>query len=447
MAEFNKSLLQQLRDHLRDIGIDGLIVGSGDAHQSEYVMSFDKRRQFISGFSGSAGTCLILQDRALLWTDGRYFLQASNELTEEWTLMKSGMPGVLELDQWVADNLGEGTVIGVDAFLISSQQALLLSDLWKKKGVVLKAIDTNPVDTLWNASGTRPSSSTNPIIIHPLKYAGVAYEEKLLTVQDYVRKNNATAILITALDEIAWLLNIRGSDIDFNPVVMSYLLVTLTKSILFVDSIKVTPDVRNHLKANLVEILPYEAVDDYMKNYAVNDDVVLADPAVVNWRLYLSLGKNVKATVSPVTLPKSLKNAAEIEGMRQSHIRDGVALTAFLCWLENHVRSSESSIITEYQVAEKIEEFRHKMPMHLYPSFETIAGYGPNGAIIHYKPKEESSNLLKKDALFLLDSGAQYLDGTTDVTRLEYLPDVSTSISTRLCCVAGLFASEMLVIA
>jgi Xaa-Pro aminopeptidase len=322
------------------------------------------------------------------------------------------------MDQWLLENMPADSVIGVDSFLISTQQAQALEKLWQPKHLVLKPITSNPVDEAWNQTGTRPPRSQRAVLVHPINFAGKPYEEKIDDVKNFLVKQKAHAILITALDEIAWALNIRGQDIDFNPVLMSYLVITTDKCYFFVDQGKVTPEVRSHLKEELVEILPYEAIEAFLRNIAEATKPILCDLSIVNWRLYLAMGSSAVPTTSPITLPKSLKNAVEIEGMRQSHIRDGVALTAFLCWLENKVRSCNSNeeMISEHQVTIEIENFRHKMPYHLYPSFETIAGYGPNGAIIHYKPKEESS-LLGKDVLFLLDSGAQYLDGTTDVTR------------------------------
>eukprot|EP00605_Chrysophyceae_sp_TOSAG23-4_P002814 GSChrysophyteH1.ASY1.ANO1.3099.1 assembled CDS len=292
--------LGALRASLRRLRLDAFIIGSADAHQSEYVCDRDLRRAYLSDFTGSSGTALVLEDKALLWTDGRYFLQASQQLSEDWTLMRSGDPGALGLEKALQD-----------------------------KGVTLVAVEENPVDAQWHDQPGFPLTKAN-------------------------------ALCVSMLDEIAWLFNIRGT------------------AHLFCDETKI--DMCVH---------PYSSV----KN-----------------------GNKSNHVLSPLTLSKSIKNETELNGIRNAHIKDGVALTAFLCWLEQTVQLHPNSL-TEYDVALKLEEFRHKMDGHQYPSFDTIAGYASNGAVIHYKPEKETALKLGVDSLFLLDSGGQYLDGTTDVTR------------------------------
>lgn len=404
LALFRKVLLAK--------NVDAFIVGSGDAHQSEYVSDADERRQFISKFTGSAGTALILQDSAYLWTDGRYFLQAANELSSDWTLMKSGQPNVLELPEWVVANLTSGQTVGVDPLLIPNGQAKAMKDLFASKGITLVAVEENPVDEIWSQLG-RPEVLVKPLRALGLDKTGLSHDNKIAKVQEFLVAQGASALLVTMLDDVAWLLNIRGDDVVFNPVVLAYAVVTLDLTYLFVDPAKATVDVREHLGPK-VAILPYGEVKRFLERQA-NDGKIIMDPAQVNWSLYSAAGESALSRTSPIVLAKSLKNAVELEGFRQCHIRDGAALTAFFHWLEVQVKAGEK--ITEFEVTEHIERFRSKMADHVGPSFGTIAGYGPNGAMMHYSPSKEVSATLGTDTMFLCDSGAQYLDGTTDVTR------------------------------
>ena len=419
-----RTKLASLRDELINEGIDAFIVGSGDPHQSEYVAESDMRRPFISDFSGSAGTALILQDKALLWTDGRYFLQASQQLSQEWTLMKSGEPGVLEMQPWLVANLKQEQTVGVDAFLISAQEAKRLKEALAVKGIVLKVVAQNPVDKVWDIDGSRPAAPSNPIRVHDTMYAGATHAEKIQQVQSYLRSTGATALVLSMLDEIVWLYNIRGSDVDYNPVVIAYAVITLTDAHLFVDLSKVPPSsaAAIHLSAAHIATHPYESIESFLSSSFASPQKVVLDPAQLNWRLYNAVATPcVLEQPSPCTLWKALKCPAEMAGIRACHIRDGAALTAFLCWLEKTVASG-SDKVTEYDAAMMLESYRAKASpgLHMGPSFDTIAGFGSNGAIIHYKPAQDTTALLVKDtegSMFLLDSGGQYLDGTTDVTR------------------------------
>ncbi|KAJ1412338.1 hypothetical protein B484DRAFT_176844 [Ochromonadaceae sp. CCMP2298] len=408
--------LQMLRELLKEQQIDAFIVGSGDAHLSEYVSSADLRRAFISNFDGSAGTALILQDRALLWTDGRYFLQAGKQLSSEWTLMKSGQPGVLEMAEWVAENLVRGQCVGVDSMLIPVGEARSLSNSFSKKGVELRAVDKNPVDTVWSTLG-RPQVPPTPIRVMGLHLTGLSHPEKIGTVRDFIQKQGAQALLVTALDDVAWLFNFRGADVECNPVALSFAMVTVQTTYLFIDMAKVTDEAREHFGSSVI-LLPYTEVGPYVTEQAALG-LVLMDFAQVNWGLSLCAGENSKSITNPIVLAKSIKNPTELEGFRQAHIRDGVALTAFFHWLEGAVKGGES--VSEWQVTEILEKFRGKMKDHVGPSFGTIAAYGSNGAMMHYSPARETSAILGRESTYLQDSGAQYLDGTTDVTRYKYI--------------------------
>jgi Xaa-Pro aminopeptidase len=412
MAAFDK--LAELRAILSEKGLDAFIVGSEDAHQSEYVADADLRREFISGFSGSAGTALILKDAAYLWTDGRYFLQAEQQLSSAWTLMKSGMPQVLDLYTWIKTNLHEGAKVGIDPWLLSATAAGDAIKAFSTKAIELIAVEENPVDIVWQRCGTRPSYPLGPIEVLSLDRAGVSHTDKIAKLVTDLEANNAIALVVTMLDEVAWLLNIRGTDVDYNPVVISYAVVTTEEVAYFVNPLKVTEEVRNHFGQS-VQIHGYDQIETYLKTKSQLGKILI-DSTKVSWRLKNAIGNAAIEKLSPITLPKSIKNDHELQGIIQAHIRDGVALTAFLHWLTQRVQQ-EPGTFTEYDVSIKIEEFRSKMTMHVQPSFPTIAGYGPNGAIIHYRPEKETALPLGVDSMFLLDSGAQYRDGTTDVTR------------------------------
>lgn len=408
------SKLDLLRQRLKDLNVDLIIVGSEDAHQSEYVSARDERRGFISDFTGSAGTAVITHSEALLWTDGRYFLQAEKQLSSDWKLMRSGDKGVPDIVEWISSNLKEGQTVGIDAWLYSASQAKTLIKSLQAKKINLISFKENPMDQVWQQFG-RPVAPVRGVEVVPVERAGLSHSDKINNVRAALQKNNAVGIVVAMLDEVAWLLNIRGADVDFNPVVISYVIVTLDKVYWFVDEAKVSAEVRAHLGEG-VEVLPYERAEEYLADVAKRGKVWI-DPARTNYRLYQAVGEaGIFEKSSPITLSKSLKTAEELRGFTDSHIRDGVALTAFIHWLERTVQAAPNSI-TEYGAAQKLEEFRGKMDLHVGPSFTTIAGYGPNGAIIHYSPNANDSATIGIDSLFLLDSGAQYKDGTTDVTR------------------------------
>jgi Xaa-Pro aminopeptidase len=416
--------LTALRALLKESNIDLIIVGSEDAHQSEYVCNRDLRRGFISDFTGSAGTAVISATEALLWTDGRYFLQAEMQLSCDWKLMKSGEKGVPDIFDWILNTLQEGQVVAVDAWLYSAAQAKSLEKLLQTKKISLIALKENPVDLIWN-NHNRPPIPSNPVETVPLQRTGKSHNDKIFNLRETLKSNGAYSVVVAMLDEVAWLLNIRGSDVDFNPVAISYVIVTLDNVYWFVNSSKVSQEVRDHL-GNSVEIHEYEQVEDYLKEVATKGKVWI-DMNKTNWRLFQAAGNDVLEKSSPITLPKSLKTPEELNGFRNAHIRDGVALTAFIHWLENHVKANPNTF-TEYQSTLTIEDFRRKMDLHVGPSFTTIAGYGGNAAIIHYSPSEENSSPIGVESTFLLDSGAQYKDGTTDVTRTMHFGEPSQRI-------------------
>ncbi|KAF8018103.1 hypothetical protein BT93_H3107 [Corymbia citriodora subsp. variegata] len=419
------------------IGIDAYIVPSQDAHQSEFIAECYMRRAYISGFTGSAGTAVITKDKAALWTDGRYFLQAENQLNSSWILMRAGNLGVPTTSEWLNDVLAPGCRIGIDPFLFSSDAAEELKEAIAKKDHELVLLyNVNLVDEVWKE---RPKPPNKPVRIHDLQFAGLDVASKLSFLRAELNDASASAIIISMLDEVAWLLNLRGSDVPHSPVVYAYLLVKTDTAELFVDSSKITPEVMDHLKNAGVELRPYDKILSEIENLAKQGRNLWLDTSSVNTAIFNTykcacdkdLNKKSKARVqdyngrsaipsgiyraSPISLGKAVKNDAELQGMRNSHLRDAAALARFWVWLEEEI--NKGARLTEVEVADKLLEFRSMQDGFIDTSFDTISASGANGAVIHYKPEPGNCSVLDVEKLFLLDSGAQYVDGTTDITR------------------------------
>ncbi|KAK4802914.1 hypothetical protein SAY86_001117 [Trapa natans] len=401
------------------------------------------RRAYISGFTGSAGTAVITKDKAALWTDGRYFLQAEKQLSSSWTLMRAGNVGVPTTSEWLNDVLAPGCRVGIDPFLFSFDVAEELKEAIAKKNHELVFLyNLNLVDEVWK--GTRPKPPNKPIRIHDLKYAGLDAASKLSFLRAEIVEAGASAIIISMLDEVAWLLNLRGSDIPHSPVMYAYLLVRTDSAILFIDNSKVSPEVMAHLKNAGVELRPYDNVLSEIEGLAKEGAKLWMDTSSLNAAIvqtynsacdrYFGGNGNKKSKlrrndslkgqskaptgvyrVSPISLAKAVKNDAELEGMRNSHLRDAAALAHFWVWLEGEM--ARGAKLTEVEVADRLLEFRSGQAGFIDTSFDTISGSGANGAIIHYKPEPGSCSVVDPEKLFLLDSGAQYIDGTTDITR------------------------------
>ncbi|KAJ0391944.1 hypothetical protein P43SY_011134 [Pythium insidiosum] len=397
--------------------LQAFLVDTADAHQSEYVSEANKRRAFLSAFTGSNGTALVTKDKALLWTDGRYFLQAENELSDEWTLMKSEEPGVPTIEQWAAKNLGDDGVFAIDPYLTSVSAARNLENALKDSSVELMALHEteNLVDLIWK---DRPFAGKSKVQFLADKYTGRSVSDKLKDVRAAVKDKGADAIVLTALDDIAWLFNIRGNDVEFNPVVVSYALITAESATLFVDA-ENQDEVAKQLGSSNVAVKPYSSVLAELSAFAAAnaDKKVLVDPVQCNVAVFLSIPAAMrKEATSVVMAQKAIKSAVEIEGMRQAHIRDGAALVKFFAWLESSLTKGDREL-DEVEVADKEQAFREQMDGFVSLSFDTISSIGPNGAIIHYKPTRGACGKLNTSQIYLNDSGAQYLDGTTDVTR------------------------------
>ncbi|PWA90217.1 metallopeptidase M24 family protein [Artemisia annua] len=418
------------------VNIDAYIIPSQDAHQSEFIAECYMRRAYISGFTGSAGTAVVTRHKAALWTDGRYFLQAEKQLSPSWILMRAGNWGVPNTTEWLNDVLAPGGRIGIDPFLFSSDAVNELKEAVAKSNHELVYLyDVNLVDEVWKEA--RPMPPNKPIRVHDLKHAGVDVSTKLSKLRSELTSNGASAIVISMLDEVAWLLNLRGNDVPHSPVMYAYLIVEMDAAKLFVDNSKVTPEVMDYLKTAGIELRPYESILSEIESLAARGAHLWLDTSSVNAAIastYASAcdkfleslgskskGKNLSGVPSalcrnsPVSLAKAVKNDAELEGMRNSHLRDAAALTEFWSWLEEEMNNNV--VLTEVEVADKLLDFRASQAGFVDTSFDTISGSGANGAIIHYRAEPDSCSVVDTQKLFLLDSGAQYLDGTTDITR------------------------------
>ncbi|KAF0700567.1 Aste57867_8903 [Aphanomyces stellatus] len=411
----------RIQNALSQTRVSALLVESEDAHGSEYVSERDMRRAFVSGFDGSAGSALITTDKALLWTDGRYFLQAENQLSKEWTLMRQAEKGVPTVEEWLESNLGSGEALAIDPLLtsVSTARRLVKSANKAKASVVCCELNQNVVDAVWDA---QPPKVPSDLQVLGIAFTGASIADKLTNLRREIQAKKAEAIVLTALDDIAWLFNIRGADVQFNPVVMSYALVTLTSATLFVDAKELTPAVQAHF-GNLVTVQGYDDVIPSLEAYArtAAPGAILVDPAQCNVAVFSAIPLAARHEAPSIVLKqKAIKNAVEIEGMRQAHIRDGAALVKFWSWLEETIAAGVP--VNEVSADRKQQSFRREMDNFVSLSFGTISGSGPNGAIIHYHADDETKcGTITTDKMYLNDSGAQYLDGTTDITRTVHL--------------------------
>jgi len=408
--------LAALRELMKNRDLAAYLVPSTDPHQSEYVAATWQRRGFISGFDGSAGTVVVTREKgAGLWTDSRYFLQADQQLQGTGIeLFKMGQPGVPEITDWLPTVLGKGDRLGLDPKVHSVEGYESLARELEPRGISLHPVVDDLVEAVW--ADERPSMPDRPVRLHPVEYAGVSAEDKLARLREAMRQQDeAEAHVLSALDEIAWLFNLRGADVEYNPVFIAYAIVERERALLFVDLNKIGDELRGALPED-VELRPYEAVEETLQTLARAEARVWIDPSTTSQRVAELLGQGAELLRkhSPVPGWKAVKNKTEIEGMRAAHLRDGVAMVRFLRWLEGAVAKGGES---EISLAEKLESLRAEGEHFVGLSFETIAGYGGHGAIVHYAADEESSAQLKPEGILLVDSGGQYLDGTTDITR------------------------------
>ena len=413
--------LEALREAMRRVNVSAVIIPGTDPHQSEYVNPHWKVRDWVTGFTGSNGTAVVTLDAAGLWTDSRYFLQAADQLQDSgFDLHKEDIPGEATITEWLADQLQENEILAVDGRLFTINKANELEDFCGANGFRF-ATDFAPADNIWNNRPARPMSQA---FVHELCYTGESAESKINKVLGEVEAMGADAIFLPALDEIAWTLNIRGADVECNPLVVSYLYLSRNKKVLFVDAEKIDNTVAAHLNEVGVEMLPYDDVQSYLKKEINTDTTILLDPNQVSDTLARAMECYKIYAKSPVAPLKAIKNDVQIAGIRKAMERDGAALVRLWKWIEENVANGE---IKETDVADKAMEVRSVSELYRGESFGMIAGYKEHGAIVHYSAKPETASTLKAEGLLLVDTGGQYLDGTTDITRTMSLGNPTES--------------------
>ena len=404
-----KERLALLRQELQRERLSAYIFPTADPHQSEYTADHWKGREWISGFNGSAGTAVVTLTSAALWTDSRYFIAAAEQLEgTEFQLMKLKVDGTPTIAEWLGKELTDATdkSVGIDGMTASiATVEELIGDLRQQGGLMLQT-NFDVLARIWN---NRPSIPLNPIEIQPLALTGEDAQSKLTRIRKALREQHADGMLMAQLDDIAWTLNLRGSDVHCNPVFVSYLLIASQRVTLYINKEKVTADVQRYLADNGIEVAPYEDVAKGLRDYFEYN--ILLDPDEVNYTLMKAVKREVVRGTSPVPLMKAVKTEAEQEGFRKAMVSDGVAMVRFLKWLEENPQQ------TEVSVADKLEALRSEQPLYKGLSFDTIAGYEAHGAIVHYEATAETDVPLEQKGFLLLDSGAQYQDGTTDITR------------------------------
>ena len=411
--------LEDLREVMRREHLAAFIFPSTDPHQGEYVPDHWKGREFISGFNGSAGTAVVTLTSAALWTDSRYFLAAADQLKDtEFQLMKQKVEGTPTIAEWIGKECGAGVEVGIDGMVNSTNSVReLIADLRKQGGITLRT-NLDPLAQIWQ---DRPLIPVNPVEEYPLTYAGEAASVKIARIRQALRKLHADGMLMASLDDIAWTLNLRGTDVHCSPLFVSYLLISSTAVTLYINKEKLTPEVVAYLRGEGIGVDAYENVQRGLKDYFEYN--ILLDPDEVNYTLFNTVTREVIEAESPVKRMKTIKNDTEIAGFKQAMLKDGIAMVKFLYWLDKQL--SEGETLTEISVSDELASLRAEQTLFRGLSFDTIAGYEAHGAIVHYESTPETDVPLRPEGLLLLDSGAQYLDGTTDITRTIALGPVT----------------------
>lgn len=413
--------LARLRELMKREHLSAFIFPSTDAHQSEYVADHWRGREWISGFNGSAGTAVVTMKSAALWTDSRYFLAAEEQLEgTEYQLMRLKMEGTPTIAEWLGKELQDvqSPEVGLDGMVNSYNYVKDLSYSLRKLGGITLRTNLDPLEQIWE---NRPSLPANPVEIQSLEYAGETLVSKVARIRKSLRELHADGMLVSALDDIAWTLNLRGTDVHCNPVFVSYLLIESDKVSLFVDDNKLSPEVKQYLQDNQVSLYKYNKVEKCLESYSEYN--ILLDGDETSYYLWKTVKcQEIVAAASPIPAMKAVKNKAEIEGYRSAMLKDGVAMVKFLKWLKPAVEAGGQ---TEISIDEKLTSLRAEQKLFRDISFDTIAGYAQHGAIVHYEATPETNVVLKPEGLILIDSGAQYQDGTTDITRTIALGAVS----------------------
>ncbi len=407
-----KQRIEKIRDLMKEKNIYAYIVPSSDYHQSEYVGDYFKAREFMSGFTGSAGTLIVSMDEVGLWTDVRYFIQAEQELKHSGIkLFKMGEEGVPTIEEYLLEKLPKNSTLGFDGRVMSVKEGQNLANKLVFKGINIE-YKYDLVNDIWQ---DRCSLPTEKAFLLDIEYSGESFSHKLSRIRQAMKEKKATTHILASLDDIAWLFNIRGRDVKSNPVVLSYAVICTNSVYLFIDKNKIDEDIKHELSKENVQIKGYDEVYEFIKNIGENE-VVLIDTSKVNYAIYNNIPSNVQKIEerNPSILFKSIKNEIELKNIRNSHIKDGVAFTKFMYWLKNNIGKID---ITEISATQKLEDFRREQDKFIEPSFSTIAAYKDHAAMMHYSATEESNYKLEPRDLFLVDSGGQYFDGTTDITR------------------------------
>ncbi|MBF0714429.1 aminopeptidase P family protein [Gemella sp. GH3] len=418
--------LEKLRKLMEHENIDIYMIPTADFHNSEYVGEHFKARAFISGFTGSAGTVLVTKDYAGLWTDGRYFLQAEKELANsEIELQRMFDPGVPTIEEYIINNIEEDGVLGFDGRVVTFGQGKVLANKLKRKNAVIK-YDIDLIDEIWE---DRPKLSENKAFALDLDQAGESVDDKLTRVRKEMYNVGANAHVITSLDDIGWLLNVRGMDVDFFPLLLSYAIVYENKVDFYVDENKLSSEIKENLAKNNIHLKPYNDIYEDVKEFSYSD-VVLVDPALLNYALFNNIPKETTLVEkrNPTILMKAMKNSVEINNIIKAHIKDGVAHTKFIYWLKQLVKDGINNQETELSASSKLVEFRKEQGNFICPSFDPICGHGPNGAIVHYSSSDETNVPLTSGTFFLTDTGANFLEGSTDITRTTAMGDISIEL-------------------
>lgn len=404
--------ISALRALMEERGYDAYMVPTDDNHQSEYVGEHFKARAFITGFTGSAGTAVITKDAAGLWTDGRYFIQAEQQLSGSGVkLFKMGEPDVPTVEDFIADVLPEGGTLGFDGRVVAMGEGQALEAAAAKKNAKID-YSTDLVDKIWE---DRPALSEEPAFALGIEYTGESTESKLKRIRKSMAEEGADIHIIAALDDVCWTTNLRGNDIEFFPLLLSYAVITKEDMKLYIDERKLTDEMKENLAKDNISLRPYNAIYEDVKELSA-DSAILVDPSRLNYALYNNLpeGAKVIEKVNPTVLMKAMKNDTEIKNIKNAHVKDGVAVTKFMHWLKKNVGKTE---ITEISAAEKLEEFRKEQEGYLWQSFEPICGSGEHAAIVHYAATPETNIPVVTDGLFLTDTGGGYMEGSTDITR------------------------------
>ena len=420
MQTINERLVA-LRRWMKENALTAFIFPSSDPHNSEYVAEHWKTREWISGFSGSAGTAVVTLQHAALWTDSRYFIAAAKELAgSEYQLMKERMAGTPSISEWLASELAEyeTPIVGVDGSVNTYADVADLKQSLATKGNMLVRCTDDPMNVLWH---DRPVIPNNKVCLHPLKYAGETTENKLSRIRESLVKQGADGLLVTALDEIAWVLNLRGSDVHCNPVFVSYLLISSNNATLYINREKLAEDVSEYLSTENIDVEEYESVENGLKKYTGKS--LLIDVHSTNYTLSTAVDNDkIHVGTSPIPMMKAIKNKVEQDGFRAAMLRDGVAMVKFLAWMKGAVETGGQ---TEITLADRLEALRAEQQHFKGISFDTIVGYEAHGAIVHYEATPETDIPIEPHGFVLIDSGAQYEDGTTDITRTIALGEMT----------------------